>query len=410
MLPPVVVTRAIVLAVLLLPVALAAFAESPVKPTVILLSLDGVRHDYLDRDREVLPALTRIAREGARAEALVPVFPASTFPNHVSLATGTYADRHGIVANRFFDPAGPDGGPAEFDYSNDASWIEAEPLWVAAERQGVRAASFFWVGSETPWHGVAASHRRAPFDDSVPEAAKVAQILAWLDLPPGQRPRLILSWWHGADGAGHRFGPDADETRRQLAGQDAELARLLAALDARDAWVSTTLVVVSDHGMVALEESLDARALLRGAGIRVRVVAGGSFVHVFLKDPSQREQARAVLDARPGVRAYASDALPPALRYAHPRRVGDVVALTDPPLFFGRARKRLLGGSHGGHGYDPARFPEMQGIFLALGRGVAPGARPGRVRAVDVAPTLAALLGIEPPRQSEGEAVLLSRE
>jgi len=399
-------------------VALAATADAP-PSTVILLSLDGVRHDYLARDRESLPALTRMAREGARAEALVPVFPASTFPNHVSLATGTYADRHGIVANRFFDPAGPDGGPAEFDYSNDASWIEAEPLWAAAERQGVRAATFFWVGSETVWHGVAASHRRAPFDASVPESAKVDQILAWLDLPSGQRPRLILSWWHGADGAGHRFGPDADETRRQLAGQDAELARLLAALDARGAWASTTLVVVSDHGMVALNERLDAQAPLRELGIQARVVAGGSFAHVFLEDKSQREEARAVLDAQAGVRAYASDALPPALRYAHPRRVGDVVALTDPPRFFGRPGtlrdaqfrfSRLLGRSRGGHGYDPARSPRMNGIFLALGRGVVTGARPGRVRAIDVAPTLAALLGIEPPRHSEGEPVLLSAE
>ena len=71
-------------------------------PTVILLSFDGVRHDYLDRGG--LPALERIARTGARARSLTPVFPASTFPSHVALATGAHADRHGIVGNRFYDP------------------------------------------------------------------------------------------------------------------------------------------------------------------------------------------------------------------------------------------------------------------------------------------------------------------
>jgi predicted AlkP superfamily pyrophosphatase or phosphodiesterase len=110
----------------------AAPAPAPA-PTVILLSLDGVRYDYLDRDE--LPAFARIAREGLRADALEPVFPSSTFPNHVSLATCAPADRHGIVANTFQDRTR--GG---FDYSNDASWIEAEPLWVAAERQGERAS------------------------------------------------------------------------------------------------------------------------------------------------------------------------------------------------------------------------------------------------------------------------------
>jgi predicted AlkP superfamily pyrophosphatase or phosphodiesterase len=161
-------------------------------PLVILLSMDGVRHDYPDRGE--LPSLERMARDGVRAAALLPVFPSSTFANHVSLATGTHADRHGIVANRFVDPE-----LGEFDYGNDASFIEAEPLWVAAERQGIKAACFFWVGSETDWQGVGASYRRAPFDSSIGEAEKVRQILEWFDKPAAQRPGLIVSWWHGAD-------------------------------------------------------------------------------------------------------------------------------------------------------------------------------------------------------------------
>ena len=56
--------------------------------------------------------------EGLRAERFVPVFPANTFPAHVSLATGTYVDRHGIVGNVFRDLE-----RGRFSYSNDASWI-----------------------------------------------------------------------------------------------------------------------------------------------------------------------------------------------------------------------------------------------------------------------------------------------
>jgi len=156
-------------------------APAGAAPTVVLISMDGVRHDYLDRSG--LPALGRMAAHGVRAESLVPVFPSSTFPNHVALATGAHTDRHGIVANRFLD--------AElglFDYSNDASFIRAEPVWVTAERQGVKAASFFWVGSETDWNGTGATYRRAPFDSKISEERKVTQILAWLDLPAAERP------------------------------------------------------------------------------------------------------------------------------------------------------------------------------------------------------------------------------
>lgn len=404
MMPAVIRVIVVVLLWLLVPAGVAAAASLEALPTVILLSLDGVRHDYLDRGAGKLPALTRIARQGARAEALVPVFPSSTFPNHVTLATGTHPDRHGIVANRFFDRQRE---PGDFDYANDASWIEAEPLWVAAERQGVRAASFFWVGSETDWRGAGASHRRAPFDSGVAESEKVDQILAWLDLPTTERPRLVLSWWHGADSAGHRFGPDAPETLRQLAGQDRELGRLLKGLDARGAWAATTLLVVSDHGMASLApgERIDARKVLRERGIGARVIPAGGLAHVFLEDASHGKLAREALAALPGVRAYPGDALPAELRYAHPHRTGDLVAVTDPPRYFGSSRLLRRLEPRGGHGYEPSH-PSMAGVFLALGRAVRPGLRLGRVRALDVAATAAALLGIDPPRQSEGNSIL----
>jgi len=374
---------------------------------VILLSLDGVRPDYLGRDE--LPAFARMAREGLRAEALVPVFPSSTFPNHVSLASCAPVDRHGIVANRFVDRE-----RGVFDYANDASWIEAEPLWVTAERQGVRAATFFWVGSETPWQGVAATFREAPFDASVTETEKVDRILGWLDLPPAERPRLVMSWWHGADSEGHDHGPAAPETREALRGQDRELARLLAGLDARGAWASTTLLLVSDHGMSELGGSVDPLDVLGERGIAGRFVSGGPFGHLFLDDPARAGEAAAALDALERVEAWTAAALPERFRYRHPTRTGDVFVLAEPPLRLGGgslvldlrvALGNLLGRTLGLHGYDPARSPEMRAIFLALGRGVPAGARTGPVAALDVAPTVTRLLGIEPPRSCEGQPI-----
>jgi predicted AlkP superfamily pyrophosphatase or phosphodiesterase len=385
---------------------LVGTAPARAKPVVILLSFDGVRHDYLDRGG--LPAFERIAREGARAEALVPIFPSTTFPNHVALATGTHADRHGIVGNKFLDAE-----LGEFDYGNDARFLDAEPLWAAAERQGVAAATFFWVGSETDWRGVGARYRKAPFDARLGEPEKVAQILAWLDLPEPERPGLIMAWWHGADHAGHDHGPDAKQTTAALRGQDRQLAQLLAGLDARKAWGETTLLVVSDHGMTTYAKTLDVRAMLAEAGVRARVIQAVASAQIHLKQPAQAGRAVEVLRALPGVEAWRREEIPERLRYRHPR-VGDVVALAAPPLallpgsdrgarFGGLAR--LLGGALGAHGYDPGRYDAMHGILVAIGRGVPKGARLPRVRAIDVAPSVARLLGIAPPSSSEGEAI-----
>lgn len=377
------------------------------EPGVIILSLDGVRHDY--PEREPLPGFARITRDGARAESLTPAFPSITFPAHTTLATGAHPDRHGIVNNQLITPDG-----RELRYGGTAPALEAEPLWVAAERQGVRAATFFWPLSEVDYQGVAPSFRRAPFDERVPESAKVDQILAWLDLPEAARPRLVMSWWHGADGAGHENGPEAEETRAALREQDVQLARLVEGIEARGLWRELTLLVVSDHGMLAAEEVVDARDLLYQAGLAGRAINASALAFVYLADASTAESAaQRLAAAEPRIRAIPRARLPLESRLAHPN-AGDVLLFAEPPLAFLEAYEGLdllrraawlWGGEVGVHGYDPEKFPEMRGVFYALGRGVAPGARLGRVRALDVAATAARLLGIAPPAQNEGAPI-----
>lgn len=389
---------------------LAAFAfafAAHAKPVVILISMDGVRYDYPDRD--ALPAFARIAKDGARAESLTPVFPSSTFPAHTSLATGAHPDHHGIVNNQFRAPGGE-----ELSYGSTASALTAEPLWVAAERQGVRSGTFFWPLSETDWRGSAPSYRRAPFDEELPERAKVEQILAWLDLPEAERPGLVMSWWHGADRAGHESGPDAEATRTAMREQDAELALLIAGIDARQRWSEITLIVVSDHGMLAVDGALDANDLLEDAGIAGSAVNASALALVTLAEPRGAEAAAQKLAALdPRVRAYTRAQLPRELRIAH-ANAGDVVLLAQPPLAFMAAWSQLdllrraswlWSGEVGVHGYDAEKTPEMGGIFFALGRGVAPTTKLGSARALDVPATVAKLLGIAPPAQNEGTPI-----
>jgi arylsulfatase A-like enzyme len=384
-------------------VAAATGAER--EPIVLVLSWDGLRHDYPERTE--LPALQRMIRDGARAERLTPVLPSSTFPGHVSLATGTFPDRHGIVDNHFVDRE-----RGEFRMSGDADWIEAEPVWIAAERQGVPAATYFWVGSESDWRGQGTRYRIAPFDGGRPEAVKVDQILAWLALPPAKRPRLVMSYWSGADRAGHRHGPDSEAVTAALVAQDRELGRLLEGLDALGIWDCTTLLLVSDHGMTRTGRYLDLAGALRRAGVRARVT-GGAVAQVYLEDPAQLEAALAAARKLEPVEVHPGRELPGDYRLRHPRRTGDLVVVTRPPYSLSRPPGRngrlaqLLGASgrsFGGHGYDPA-LPDMGGVFIAMGRGVEAGVALPAVHQVDVAPTIARLLGIAPPAQAEGRPV-----
>jgi len=223
-----------------------------------------------------------------------------------------------------------------------------------------------------------------------------------------------MGWWHGADRAGHRRGPEHEAVAAQLAQQDTQLGRLLAGLDERGLWSRTTLLVVSDHGMTSGGLALDPDAILAQAGIDAKISRGGGVAFVYLDDPARLEAARVALASLESTRVFAADEIPAELRVRHGRRTGDLLLLAEPPGMFSRAggAKQLLlaaaqhiGHRPGMHGYLPDH-PDMGGIFLALGRGVPPGTRFEAVHAIDVAPTVAALLGIEPPEHAEGQARL----
>ena len=374
-------------------------------PIVVVLSWDGVRHDYPERAH--FPGLGRMRTEGVRARRLTPVYPSKTFPGHVSIATGTYPDVHGIVDNHFFDR---DRG--EFRYGDAADWMMAEPLWSAAERQGVRAATYFWVGSASDWRGAGVSYRVAPFDAGRSEKEKVTRILSWLGLPEEERPRLIMSYWAGADKEGHRYGPDSDRIVKQLREQDEQLLRLLAGIDELGLWSRLSLLLVSDHGMTETGRWLDVRGVLAEAGIGARVF-GGALAQIFLDDPGELTDALRALSAVQPASAYGRARVPASWRVLHPGRAGDVLMTTEPPYSFTRPRGlggkaapllARMGWSLGGHGYFP-HLPDMGGIFMALGRGVPVGGTLPAVHQVDIAPTVARLLLIDPPEHSEGQPI-----
>ncbi|MDZ7307740.1 MAG: ectonucleotide pyrophosphatase/phosphodiesterase [candidate division KSB1 bacterium] len=218
-------------------------------PTVILISIDGFRHDYLDR--AAAPNLQRLARNGVRAHGMIPAFPSKTFPNHYTLVTGLYPEHHGIVSNTMLDPE----GKARFRISDraaveDSRWWGGEPLWVTAQKQGQLTATYFWVGSEAEILGTRPAYWKR-YAHNTPNRARVAQVLAWLDLPKPQRPTLITLYFSTVDEAGHEFGPDSPEVMQAVAAIDTVIGTLLEGLAARDIFQQVNLIIVSDHGMAA---------------------------------------------------------------------------------------------------------------------------------------------------------------
>ena len=375
----------------LLLVSTGVFAEK--ESTVIVISMDGVRHD-ISKNND-LDAFKRMEKNGVRAEYLIPVFQSTTYPAHVTLATGVHPDKHGIIHNSFLDKE-----KGRFSYDADANWLDVPPIWVLAEQQNIRSAVFFWVGSETDWHSIGASYRRAPFDANIKEEVKIEQILNWLDMNDEERPRLIMSYWDGTDDLAHQQGPISDDINQQIARQNSLLNGLLSEIDKREAWGYVTIFVVSDHGMTEVNHYIDLEALLDESGVTATLSEGPAVSHLFLKE-QDIDDALQFFKSQQNIMAFKKEDLPKTWRMNHPTRTGDIVLATEAPSMF-----TSYGRPNGMHGYAP-EMEDMRAIFYGMGAGINPQ-QLGPVHQVDLMPTVSKILGISIPHAIDGKALDLN--
>jgi predicted AlkP superfamily pyrophosphatase or phosphodiesterase len=220
-------------------------------PTLLLVSLDGVHPSYLGRGDT--PNLDRLAREGVRAEWMIPSYPSLTFPNHYTLVTGLRPDRHGIVHNTMRDDALGGFWLANRDTVGDGRWWSGEPIWVGAENAGLATATLSWPGSEAPVSGVRPT-RWHLFDEDRTIATRIDMVAGWLTEPAATRPRFATLYFEHPDSTGHAHGPSSEELRATMREVDAAIGTLLARLEAAGVRDATDVVIVSDHGMAEVPE------------------------------------------------------------------------------------------------------------------------------------------------------------
>ena len=395
-------------------------AATQAKHYVVLVSLDGFRYDYAQKygARHILA----LAKAGASApDGMVPSYPSITFPNHYTVVTGLYPEHHGIVANSFYDPV----RKQRYSYTDktsetDGAWYGGTPLWVLAEQQGMRSACFFWPGSEAAIQGVRPSYYLT-FDNKYPDEKRIDQLVAWLKLPPEQRPHFLTLYYYQPDHSGHENGPDSPEVRDAVHHVDELVDKLKTQLDALH--LPIDLIVLADHGMEKVQGTwidLDQYADLSS------FTTDGSLLYAntgsAAGDEAAAEKAYNQLkkaDSRFVV--YRLKNVPAALHFNQNARAGDpVIVPTGPYLIRAHAPEpaastpsstspavsmATASNPHGErppplgmHGYDPATMKSMRAIFYAEGPDIRPGATVKPFENVNVYPLIAHILSLEAPK------------
>ena len=360
--------------------------------------MDGLRHDYPAKSKS--GGFSFISSNGLIAESLVPVYQSTTFPTHVSMATGVYPDKHGIMHNSFYDRE-----KGSYSYSPEANWIQSKPIWAYLEEKGIKTATYFWVGSETAWNGINITYNKFPFSNSVSEETKIQQIIDWLSLPDTERPRLIMTWWHGIDSVAHKHGMNHISVAKKFAEQDGHLLDLINKIEAEDLWKKLTLIVVSDHGMTDISNFINVKEILKKADIQAKTSIGPAVAHIFLEDQKDLSKAIKVFQRNKFLEVKSKVEISNTLHLVHPTRTGDIVILTKAPNML--VSRKSNNPPIGMHGYNPENNKDMEGIFLAYGNKVKPS-QINKVKQVDVAPTILSLMNIDIPTYMEGKKIELN--
>jgi predicted AlkP superfamily pyrophosphatase or phosphodiesterase len=402
------------LVVLLASLVLAACATvAPPAPlaaeprTVLLISIDGFRADYLDRG--VTPVLKGLAAQGVRAQALTPSFPSVTFPNHYTIVTGLRPDHHGIVNNYMTDDSIPGAVfklSAREVLADPRWWNGAEPIWVTAEKGGLKTATLFWPGSETEIRG----HRPGEwvaYDEKMLHPDRVDRVLGWLEKPVDARPRFATLYFSSVDTDGHKFGPDSAEVNAALADVDVALGRLMDGIRTRNLENAVDLIIVSDHGMAATsaDRAIDLDKVIDPKAVRLDWLSR-AFVGLAAMPGQDGVVERSLLKRHDHFECWRKEKIPARFHFGTNTRIPSVFCLADSGWVIVSSsrpdRYPLSGGTHG-HDHEAK---DMEGLFVASGPSFRKGVTLPAFDNTHVHPLMINLLGL-PPMATDGDLEVL---
>lgn len=437
--------------------------EEKKKRRILVFSVDALVSEDIEY-LKTCPNFKKYLGGGARVMKMRTIYPSVTYPAHVSMMTGCYPEKTGVVSNYSFSL-----------YSKEDSWqwfsdvIRVEDIFTAAKKAGYTTASVFWpVTGRHPdidwlideyWMPQAGDTLRSSFEraGSKPEVLDIiesnAHLLAPSYLKTGRknfcvhpevdnflvkcccdiirkfRPEVTFVHNGNIDNGRHTNGVFGEWLQPALDIVDKAIGDLGESLEAIGELENTDFFLVSDHGQLDIKRTIKPNLLLARLGL-LKANAKGKVTEwkaycrsnamstlIYLHDPDDKEtydylysELKKMRDE--GIYGF-SEVFTREEAKEKEHLDGDFAFCLETDgytSYSDSCREPLLAPldvtdfrfGHATHGYLPEKGP--QPVFWAKGPHIRDGVTLDMRHTVDEAPTYAKLLGVELP-EAQGTAI-----
>lgn len=394
---------------------------------VVVISIDGFPAFALEDPKLPIPTLRMLAAQGAIARGMRTINPSVTWPNHTAMVTGVNASIHQVLFNGRLMKSTPTSAPRVEPWRDKAEMVHAPTVYDIAHKAGLTTAQVDWVAITNPgtinWEFAERPSVKGAIEQEMIAAGEVTETeiaeffksnAAWRDLlwaraasfiTRKHKPNLGLYHFLNLDGTHHTYGPRTSAGITAMAYADTLVRQIVDATRAAGTYDRTTFIIVSDHGFRSVKKYIRGNVATKQAGIEgVTVIPEGGSALVYIHDPADRQKLtprlKELFSKTEGVARIYEPSEYGEIGFPTPQQSDQApdLALTPKPTYgFGGGSEGALinepfqSGSHGFLSSDP----DMNAIFIASGRGIKPGTKLDVINNVDVAPTIASLLGLK---------------
>lgn len=372
---------------------------------LILISFDGFRADYLERTDT--PNLDKLISNGVTSPGgMIPSYPSVTFTNHYTIATGLYPKNHGIINNNMYDAEiGARYSIGNREQVENPAWYRGEPIWNTVEKNGKKAGTMFWVGSETKIQDMRPSHWKV-YDGSMPDSARIDSVISWMTAGAGRAIDFATLYFDVIDTQGHRHGPDSQEVTDAVKHADNLVGYLLEKLEEHNLRPQTNLIIVSDHGMSEVSRE---RIIVLDDYINpdeVEFIAGSPAVMLNAAPGRLDAVYESLKNGENHYEVYKKEDIPERYNLSGSDRMPQLLVVVDPGYtlnvksYFDRRPDYPSGGAHGYNHLDK----EMRALFIAEGPSFKKGYKIDSFQNIHLYELMTGILNIE-PAENDGNLV-----